>query len=31
MPMMKLANTIKGMNSREVLAMCGTDWGTKSD
>lgn len=31
MPMMKLAKTIKGLNSGEVLEMIGTDPGTKSD
>ncbi len=31
MPMMKLAKTMKGMNSGEVLEMLGTDPGTKSD
>ena len=31
MPMMKLAKTIKGMKSGEVLEMLGTDPGTKSD
>ena len=31
MPMMKLAKTMKGMKSGEVLEMFGTDPGTKSD
>ncbi|MFC2101338.1 sulfurtransferase TusA family protein [Bacteroidota bacterium] len=31
MPMMKLAKTMKGLNSGEVLEMLGTDPGTKSD
>jgi tRNA 2-thiouridine synthesizing protein A len=31
MPMMKLAKTMKGMKSEEVLEMIGTDPGTKSD
>ncbi len=31
MPMMKLAKTMKGMKSGEVLEMLGTDPGTKSD
>ena len=31
MPMMKLAKTMKGMQSEEVLEMLGTDPGTKSD
>jgi len=31
MPMMKLAKSIKGLNSGEVLEMIGTDPGTKSD
>lgn len=31
MPMMKLAKTMKSMNTEEVLEMLGTDPGTKSD
>ncbi len=31
MPMMKLAKTVKGLKSGEVLEMLGTDPGTKSD
>ena len=31
MPMMKLAKTMKGMKSGEILEMLGTDPGTKSD
>lgn len=31
MPMLKLAKTMKGMNSSEILEMLGTDPGTKSD
>jgi len=31
MPMMKLAKTMKGMQSEEILEMLGTDPGTKSD
>lgn len=31
MPMLKLAKTMKGLKSGEVLEMLGTDPGTKSD
>jgi len=31
MPMLKLAKTMKGLKSGEVLEMVGTDPGTKSD
>lgn len=31
MPMIKLAKTMKGMKSGEILEMLGTDPGTKSD
>jgi tRNA 2-thiouridine synthesizing protein A len=31
MPMLKLAKTMKGMKSGEILEMLGTDPGTKSD